>query len=260
MKSVNILDAVILGIIEGLTEYLPVSSTGHLIVGGNFLGLESSAFLKSFEIVIQSGAILSVLLLYWERFFKNFNLEFYKKIFFAFLPAAVVGLLLKKRIDSLLDSLLTVAITMFLGGVFLIWMERKNIFHKNQKTLEQLSIQDCLLLGLFQCLAMLPGTSRSGATIVGGLYLGLNKEEATRFSFFLAVPTLLGASVLKLKDVLPHLNSETLPLLGVGWVVSFVVGMIAIKGFIKLVSSHGFTGFGVYRILFGLFLFFYLYR
>lgn len=248
----TLLDALILGIIEGLTEYLPVSSTGHLIIGSHYLGLESNAFLKSFEIVIQSGAILSVLIVYWQRFFKNFNLEFYKKIFWSFLPAAVIGLLLKKAIDHMLESLVTVAVTMFLGGVFLIWMERKNIFSRNQKTIDQMSVKDCLILGLFQCLAMVPGTSRSGASIVGGLYLGLKKEEATQFSFFLAVPTLLGASVLKFKDVIPHLNSENIQLLGAGWVMSFIIGIVAIKGFIKIVSTRGFTGFGIYRILFAL--------
>lgn len=253
MSGMTLLDALILGIIEGLTEYLPVSSTGHLVIGSHFLGLESTEFLKSFEIVIQSGAILSVLIVYWERFFKTFNIEFYKKIVWAFLPAAVIGLLVKKYIDHMLESLTTVAITMLLGGIFLIWMERKNIFSKNSKTIDQMSVKDCLILGLFQCLAMVPGTSRSGASIVGGLYLGLKKEEATQFSFFLAVPTLLGASVLKFKDVIPHLNSDNIQLLGAGWFMSFAVGVLAIKGFIKIVSTKGFTGFGIYRILFAIF-------
>lgn len=255
----NILDAIILGFIEGLTEYLPVSSTGHLIIGSSFLGLESTEFLKSFEIVIQSGAILSVLLVYKDRFFKNFKLSFYMKIFWAFLPAAVIGLLLKDLFNQMLESLTTVAVTMFLGGIFLVWMEKKQWFSKNVVTIDQMSIPMCLKLGLFQCLAMVPGTSRSGASIVGGLYLGLKKEEATQFSFFLAVPTLLGASVLKLKDVIPHLNSDNLLLLGVGWLMSFVVGVIAIKGFIKIVSTRGFFGFGVYRVLFGLFLLWWVY-
>lgn len=257
MSLVTLLDAFILGIIEGLTEYLPVSSTGHLIIGSHFLGLESNAFLKSFEIVIQSGAILSVLIVYRQRFFSSFNIEFYKKIVWAFLPAAVIGLLLKKLIDQMLESLLTVAITMLLGGIFLIWMERKKIFHRNEKTIDQMSVRDCLILGLFQCLAMIPGTSRSGASIVGGLYLGLKKEEATQFSFFLAVPTLLGASVLKFKDVIPHLNSNNIQLLAAGWVMSFIIGILAIKGFIKIVSTKGFTGFGLYRILFAGFVLFY---
>ncbi len=253
MNEVTLLDALILGIIEGLTEYLPVSSTGHLIIGSHFLGLESSAYLTSFEVVIQSGAILSVLIVYKDRFFKKFNLEFYKRIFWAFIPAAVIGLLLKNMIDSLLESLIVSAVTMVLGGFFLVWMERRDIFGKNQKTVDQMSVRDCLLIGLFQCLAMIPGTSRSGASIVGGLYLGLKKPEATEFSFFLGVPTLLGASVLKFKDVIPHLDSENIKLLGMGWLMSFIVGIIAIKGFIKIVSTRGFTGFGVYRILFGIF-------
>ncbi len=256
----NILDAIILGIIEGLTEYLPISSTGHLIATSQFLGLEQTEFLKSFEIGIQSGAILSVLIVYWQRFFKNFDLHFYKKLIVAFIPTAVLGLLLKKFIDNWIGSLLIVAITTLIGGIFLIWMERKNLFEKNEKTIEGLTIKDCLLLGLAQSCAMVPGTSRSGATIVGGLFLGLKKEQATEFSFFLGVPTLMAASVLKMKDIVPHLNAETAKIFAVGWIVSFLVAIIAIKGFIKIVSSRGFTGFGVYRIMFGLFLLWFIYR
>lgn len=256
----NILDAIILGIIEGLTEYLPISSTGHLIATSQFLGLEQTEFLKSFEIGIQSGAILSVLIVYWQRFFKNFDLQFYKKLIVAFIPTAVLGLLLKKFIDNWIGSLLIVAITTLIGGIFLIWMERKNLFQKNEKTIEGLTIKDCLLLGLAQSCAMVPGTSRSGATIVGGLFLGLKKEQATEFSFFLGVPTLMAASALKVTDILPHLNAETAKIFAVGWVVSFLVAIIAIKGFIKIVSSRGFTGFGIYRVVFGLFLFWFIYR
>ena len=255
----NILDAIILGIIEGLTEYLPISSTGHLIATSQFLGLEQTDFLKSFEIGIQSGAILSVLIVYWQRFFKNFDLRFYQKLAVAFIPTAVLGLILKKFIDHWLESLLIVAITTFLGGILLIWMEKKKLFEKNEKTIEGLTFRDCLLLGLAQSCAMIPGTSRSGATIVGGLFLGLKKEQATEFSFFLGVPTLLAASVLKMKDVIPHLTSETTKIFATGWVVSFIVAIIAIKAFIKIVSSKGFTGFGVYRIVFGAFLFWFIY-
>ena len=139
-------------------------------------------------------------------------------------------------------------------------MERKNLFQKNEKTIEGLTIKDCLLLGLAQSCAMVPGTSRSGATIVGGLFLGLKKEQATEFSFFLGVPTLMAASALKVTDLLPHLNAETAKIFAVGWIVSFLVAIIAIKGFIKIVSSRGFTGFGVYRVVFGLFLFWFIYR
>lgn len=256
----NILDATILGVIEGLTEYLPISSTGHLIAASQFLGIEQTDFLKSFEIGIQSGAILSVLIVYWQRFFKKIDIEFYKKLIFAFIPTAILGLLLKKRIDGLLESLLVVAITTFLGGIFLIWMEKRNMFGKNQKTIESLSIKDCLLLGLAQSCAMIPGTSRSGATIVGGLFLGLTKEQATEFSFFLGVPTLLAATVLKMKDVIPFLNAENTKIFAIGWLVSFIVAIIAIKGFIRIVSTKGFTGFGIYRILFGAFLFWFIYR
>jgi undecaprenyl-diphosphatase len=258
MKDVSILDAIILGIIEGLTEYLPVSSTGHLMVTSALLKLEKTEFLKSFEIVIQSGAILSVLLVYRDRFFGHFNLSLYKKIFWSFLPAAVVGLILKKLFDHMLGSIWIVAVTLILGGLFLIWMEKQKWFSKNHKLIDDLTRLDCLKLGLFQCVAMIPGTSRSGASIVGGLFLGLKKEEATQFSFFLAVPTLLGASVLKFKDVIPYLNRENALLLLIGWFVSFVMGVIAIKGFIQLVSHTGFIGFGIYRIIAGLFVFYFL--
>lgn len=251
-------ESIILGIVEGLTEYLPISSTGHLIATSHFLGLEQSEFLKAFEVGIQSGAILSVLIVYWRRFFLSFDFQFYRKLFFAFLPTVVLGLALKKFIDNWLGSLLIVAITTFLGGVFLIWMERRKLFEKNERTINSLSVKDCLLLGLAQSFAMLPGTSRSGATIVGGLFLGLKKTEATEFSFFLGVPTLLGASVLKMKDVIPQLTPETTKIFATGWVVSFIVAIIAIKGFIRIVSTHGFTGFGIYRILFGGFLFWFL--
>lgn len=260
ISDMNILDAIILGIIEGLTEYLPISSTGHLIAGSQFLGLEQTEFLNSFLIGIQSGAILSVLIVYWQRFFKNFDLEFYKKLVIAFIPTAILGLILKNFIDGLLESLLTVAITTLLGGIFLIWMEKKNLFGNNSKTIDGLSVKDCLILGLAQSCAMVPGTSRSGATIVGGLFLGLKKEQATEFSFFLGVPTLMAASVLKMKDVIPHLTPETTKIFAVGWIVSFLVAIVAIKGFIKIVSSRGFTGFGIYRILFGVFLLWFIYR
>ncbi|MFN8845242.1 MAG: undecaprenyl-diphosphate phosphatase [Bdellovibrionales bacterium] len=258
MKDVTILDAIILGIVEGLTEYLPVSSTGHLMVTSALLKLEKTEFLKSFEIVIQSGAILSVLLIYRDRFFGQFNISFYKKIFWAFLPTALVGLILKKLFDHMLGSIWIVAATLIVGGFFLIWMEKQKWFSKNHKSIEDLTLKDCIKLGLFQCVAMLPGTSRSGASIVGGLFLGLKKEEATQFSFFLAVPTLLGASVLKFKDILPYLNKDNALLLFVGWLVSFLMGVVAIKGFIQLVSRSGFIGFGIYRIIAGLFVFYLL--
>jgi undecaprenyl-diphosphatase len=260
LNHMTTFDAVTLGIIEGLTEYLPISSTGHLIAASRFLGLEPTDFQKGFEIGIQSGAILSVLIVYWQRFFKNINFEFYKKLFFAFLPTAILGLLLKKHIDNWLESLTIVATTTLLGGIFLVWMERKNLFQKNARTIADLTLKDCMLLGVAQSCAMLPGTSRSGATIVGGLFLGLTKEQATEFSFFLAVPTLLGATVLKMRDVIPYLNADNAKIFGIGWFISFIVAIFAIKSFIKLVSTHGFTGFGIYRILFGLLLFWTIFK
>lgn len=245
------LQAFILAVVEGLTEFLPISSTGHLIIVSSLMGNEHDAFVKSFNIIVQTGAILSVLVLYWRRFLPN--LEFYKKLIIAFLPAAVIGLAVKSKIDLLLDSVEVVAWALVIGGVVLIWMDRKLVNRKDQtKTIDRLSLMDCVKLGLFQCLAFIPGVSRSGATIFGGLFLKMTRKEAAEFSFFLAVPTLAGAGLIKSLPLLKTIESEQISLLLFGMLVAFVVAMIAIRFFIAMISRVGFTFFGIYRIVLGL--------
>jgi undecaprenyl-diphosphatase len=244
------LEAVILAVIEGLTEYLPVSSTGHLILGTAFLGIVPDEFVKMFTIAIQPGAIVSVLVLYWKRFFKSF--DFYLKLLIAFIPAAFFGLLFNDAIDAMLESPLVVAVTLFIGGVIFLFIDK--LFASNEKNPEQeVTKKSALVVGLFQVLAMIPGTSRSGATIIGGLVSKLNRKNAAEFSFFLAVPTLLAATGYKCLKY--HLNTgfsiEDVNLLLLGNLVSFIVGLIAIKGFIAFLTRFGFKWFGWYRIILG---------
>ncbi|MCO6494683.1 MAG: undecaprenyl-diphosphate phosphatase [Bacteroidetes bacterium] len=248
----NYFEAIILAIIEGLTEYLPVSSTGHLIVGTALLGLEPTDFVKLYTIAVQPGAILSVLVLYWKRFLKSFL--FYLYLLIAFIPAAVFGFMFDDLLDSLLESPLTVGITLFIGGVLLLFVDRW--FKENENNPNQeMNYKKSLTVGLFQVLAMIPGTSRSAATIVGGLAAKLNRKNAAEFSFFLAVPTLLAATGYKLLKYLKSdglvLSNHDINVLLIGNIVSFVVGLIAIKGFISFLTRKGFVWFGWYRIVVG---------
>jgi undecaprenyl-diphosphatase len=240
--------AIVLAIIEGITEFLPISSTGHMILASSFMGIAHDDFTKLFTIVIQLGAILSVVVLYWNRFFQSW--DFYKKLFVAFLPAVFLGLLLNKVIDRLLESPLTVAITLILGGLVLVKVDE---WYGNNKDTD-IDYKKALKIGFYQTLAMIPGVSRSGATIVGGMIQGLNRKTATEFSFFLAVPTMLGATVKKLWDYYQDglsLSHDQINLLIIGNVVAFIVAMIAIKSFINYVSQKGFKVFGYYRIIIG---------
>jgi undecaprenyl-diphosphatase len=239
----------ILSLIEGLTEFLPVSSTGHLILASAFMGIGEDQFIKSFNIIIQFGAILSVLVLYWRRFLPN--LDFYKKLFIAFLPAAVIGLAVKSKIDLILDSVQTVAWTLVVGGVILILTDKYFQKHAGAARIENLTWKECLKLGLIQCFAFIPGVSRSGATIVGGLYLGLSRKEAAEFSFFLAVPTLAGATLIKTMGILKTIDQSQIAWLSMGMVLSFIFAGLAIRFFIQIVSRFGFLHFGVYRICLG---------
>ena len=243
------IQAVILAIIEGITEFLPVSSTGHMILTSSFMGIAKDDFTKLFTIVIQLGAILSVVILYWRRFLQSW--DFYKKLFVAFLPAVFLGLLLNKIIDQLLESPLTVAITLILGGIILLKIDD----WYGQNTGQDISYKNALKIGFYQTLAMIPGVSRSGATIVGGMLQGLNRKTATEFSFFLAVPTMFGATAKKLWDYYQDgldLSAHQINLLIIGNVVAFIVAMIAIKTFINYVSQKGFKVFGYYRIIIGI--------
>lgn len=242
------LQAVVLAIIEGLTEFLPVSSTGHMIIASSFFGIAHEDFTKLFTIVIQLGTILSVVVLYFRRFFQT--MDFYYKLFIAFLPAVVLGLLFNDVIDSLLENPVTVAISLVIGGFVLIKVD--DWFGDGEQT--EISYLTALKVGFFQCLAMIPGVSRSAASIVGGMTQKLSRKTAAEFSFFLAVPTMLGATVKKSYDYYKagfELTSEQVNYLIIGNVVGFIVALMAIKFFISYLSKHGFKIFGYYRIFAG---------
>ncbi|MFL9837043.1 undecaprenyl-diphosphate phosphatase [Flavobacterium rakeshii] len=243
------LQAIIIAIIEGLTEYLPVSSTGHMIIASSFFGIAGDDFTKLFTIVIQLGAILSVIVLYFKRFFQT--VDFYLKLLVAFMPAVVLGLLLSDFIDSLLESPLTVAISLVIGGVILLKVD--DYFGDSENT--EISYATALKIGFFQCIAMIPGVSRSGASIVGGMSQKLSRKAAAEFSFFLAVPTMFGATAKKSFDYYKagfELTGDQVNLLIIGNIVAFIVGTLAIKTFINYLSRHGFKVFGYYRIIAGL--------
>jgi len=244
------LESIILAIVEGLTEFLPVSSTGHMIITSAVMGIKNDPFTKVFEVAIQFGAILSVVVLYFKRFFKSF--DFYFKLFVAFIPTAIVGLLLKKHIDSLLENVWVVASTLLLGGIVLLFVDKW--FQKNEEEgTEDVSYKTGFLIGCFQCIAMIPGVSRSAATIIGGLTQKLTRKAAAEFSFFLAVPTMFAATAKSLydeKDLILE-SSDKIPLLLLGNVVAFVVAMLAIKFFINILTKYGFKAFGYYRIALG---------
>lgn len=248
---------IILAIIEGITEYLPISSTGHMIIASSFMKIANDDFTKLFTIAIQLGAILAVVVLYFKRFFQS--IDFYLKLLVAFIPAVVLGLLLNDVIDQLLESPLVVAITLILGGILLLkvdeWFKSNEILDKENPTAHtKISYVTALKIGFFQCLAMIPGTSRSGATIVGGMTQKLNRKTAAEFSFFLAVPTMLGATAKKLYDYYNAgftLNQDQINYLLLGNIIAFVVALIAIKSFIDYLSKKGFKVFGYYRIILG---------
>jgi undecaprenyl-diphosphatase len=249
----NTLQAIILAIIEGLTEFLPVSSTGHMIIASSFFGIAQDDFTKLFTIVIQLGTILSVVVLYFKRFFQS--VDFYFKLFVAFIPAVILGLLLSDFIDSLLENPITVAVSLVLGGILLLKVD--DWFGNTQKdeVPQEISYPTAFKIGLFQCLAMIPGVSRSGASIVGGMTQKLSRTTAAEFSFFLAIPTMLGATVKKSYDFYKAgfvLTQDQINLLIIGNIVGFIVAMIAIKSFIGYLSKHGFKMFGYYRIVAGI--------
>lgn len=243
----NWFDVIVLAIVEGLTEFLPVSSTGHMIIAQHMLGIEPSEFLRTFIVNIQFGAILSVVVLYYKRFVKSFN--FYYKILVAFLPAAVIGFLLGDYIDALLENVIVVAIALLIGGIIFLFVD---FWFKNSTNDQEPTYKNALMVGLFQCIAMVPGVSRSAATIIGGLTQKLSRKSAAEFSFFLAVPTMFAASAYKLLKTYTFINSENLKYLLVGNLVSFIVAMAAIKFFIYFLTKYGFKWFGWYRIIIGI--------
>lgn len=260
----NFFQSVILGIVEGVTEFLPISSTGHMILASYFMGINEDAFTKLFEICIQLGAILSVVVLYWRKFLDFSKWQFYVKLAIAVLPALVLGFLFNDKIEDLLESPLTVSITMVLGGIVLLFIDKA---FKNQTITEEseVSAKNGFWIGVWQCISMIPGVSRSAASIIGGMQQKLTRSLAAEFSFFLAVPTMAAATGYSL--VLKHWqvdgtemkgyellmqNKDNLAVFGVGTVVSFVVAMIAIKTFISFLQKHGFRAFGIYRIIAGI--------
>lgn len=245
----NYFEAIILAIIEGLTEYLPVSSTGHMIIASSMMGIASDEFVKMFTIAIQFGAILSVIVLYWKRFFQS--IDFYIKLLIGFLPAAIIGFLLNDYIDALLENVIVVAFSLMLGGVVLLFVDKW--FKYQEKDPDEMTYGKALVVGFFQVIAMIPGVSRSAATIIGGLTQNLTRTAAAEFSFFLAVPTMFAATAYKMlkfqKEV--GFTMDNIPVLLVGNVVAFIVAMVAIKSFIAFLTKHGFEMFGWYRIVLG---------
>ncbi len=257
----DVITAIILGIVEGVTEFLPVSSTGHLILASALLGYNSD-YWALFNIVIQLGAILAIVVLYWRTFwavlqgllrFDPTSVRFVRNLLVAFLPAAVIGLVLHKQIEKLLGSPLTVAIALIVGGIAIIGIER-TVKEGHVKGVADIPLPKVIGIGFIQCLAMIPGVSRSGATILGALSLGVERRTAAEFSFFLAIPTMLGATVLELvtkRHELMAANSVGFGLIGLGFVVAFVVALLVVRWFVGLVGRTGFSPFGWYRIAVG---------
>lgn len=269
----TLIQTIIISIVEGLTEFLPVSSTGHMIITQHLLGVsQGSPFVHAFTFIIQFGAILSVVCLYWKRFFHIDRtpapadvenpflrfihpLRFYWLLFVGVLPAVVIGLAAKKSglLDWLLDSIWAVAIMLVVGGLFMLFCDK--IFNKGKEE-NKVNEKRAFNIGLWQCLSVIPGTSRSMATIVGGMANGLTRKRAAEYSFFLAVPTMAGATLLDLLDILKEdatwVNTHDLLMLAVGCVVSFVVALLAMKWFVSFLTKYGFKVFGWYRIIIGI--------
>lgn len=266
--DLNVFQTIIIAIVEGLTEFLPVSSTGHMIITQHVLGVESTEFVKAFTFIIQFGAILSVVCLYWKRFFRLnhtpapegasalkcflHTYDFYWKLFVAFIPAAVLGLLFSDMIDAMLESVIVVAVMLIIGGVFMLFCDK---LFGNGSEETKLTEKRAFYIGLFQCISMIPGVSRSMATIVGGMAQKLTRKAAAEFSFFLAVPTMFAATVYKMFKLFMEGGTEiivsNMEALIIGNAVAFVVAMLAIKFFISFVTKYGFAAFGWYRIIVG---------
>jgi len=251
------IQALILAIIEGITEFLPISSTGHMIIASSFMGIAKNPFVKTFTVAIQFGAILSVLVLYYQKFLKSFDL--YLKVGAAFIPSAIIGLVLNDWIDSLLGDVKVVAFALLFGGIILLYIDK--FLQGNMDNELNISYSSAVKIGLFQCISMIPGVSRSAATIIGGMSQNLTRKAAAEFSFFLAVPTMFGATVLKLKKAIENkvFVNDDLGILIFGNIVAFIVAYLAIKSFIRYVSTHSFKIFGYYRILVGLIILFLYY-
>ncbi len=255
----NIFEAVIIAIVEGITEFLPISSTGHMIITSSLLHIEKDAFTKLFEVAIQLGAILAVVVLYWKKFFDFKSWHFYLKLIVAVAPALLLGFLFSDKIDQLLESPTTVAITLLVGGIILLFIDKVFTTHTIDKE-ENIPYFRAFMIGVWQCIAMIPGVSRSASTIIGGMQQKLTRKLAAEFSFFLAVPTMCAATGYKLLKGYKIIHAEEIKLLLVGNLVAFIVAMIAIKFFIEYLQKHGFKLFGYYRIIAGIILLILIYR
>ncbi|UKJ07034.1 undecaprenyl-diphosphate phosphatase [Solitalea lacus] len=248
----TLIQAIVLAIVEGLTEFLPVSSTGHMIITSWLMKVPNNDFTKFFTVGIQFGTILSVVILYFNRFFQSF--EFYLKLFIAFIPAAIFGVLFSDQIDALLESVLTVGIMLLVGGIVFLLLDEWFKATENNPD-KEIKYNNALIIGLFQCIAMIPGVSRSASTIIGGLTQKLNRKQAAEFSFFLAVPTMFAATAKKTYDFYKSgisLSNDEWQLFGIGNLVGFIVAIIAIRAFIGYLTKHGFKIFGWYRIIVGI--------
>jgi undecaprenyl-diphosphatase len=247
----SFIEAIIMAIVEGITEFLPISSTGHMILTSALMGITQSPFTKVYIVSIQFGAILSVVVVYFKRFFKD--IDFYLRLFCAFIPTAILGLLLKSKVDALLENVWVVAVSLLLGGVILLFVDKW--FAKNESAPENdISYKNAFVIGSFQAVSMIPGVSRAAATIIGGLTQKLDRKTAAEFSFFLAVPTMFAATCKSLwddKELLIN-GDANISLLLIGNLIAFVVALLAIKFFIGYLTKHGFKIFGYYRIALGL--------
>ena len=248
----TVFESIVLAVVEGLTEFLPVSSTGHMVLTQGLLGMKSDEFVKAFTVIIQFGAILSVIVLYWKRFFQSF--AFYWKLLVAFLPAAVLGLIFSDFIDSMLENIWVVSLMLLIGGILMLFVDKWFASEGSDSDCKEVSYPSAFRIGLFQCIAMIPGVSRSMATIVGGMTQGLNRKTAAEFSFFLAVPTMFAATLYKLYKLIGSehgfsLLKENWDVLVLGNLFAFIVAMAAIRGFVGFITRYGFKLFGWYRII-----------
>lgn len=264
MEIVLMLKAVIIGIVEGITEFLPISSTGHMIIVGNLINFQAPAYPKQyvdmFEVVIQLGAILAIVVLYWEKIKGSlinlkpggWGFKLWFNIFVAFLPSAIIGLLLHKAIEAKLFNAITVSLALIIGGFLMIFMEKKYRKGNATKSIDDVNIVQAFKIGCFQCLALWPGMSRSASTIIGAWISGLNTVAAAEFSFFLAIPTMIGASVFSLKNGVGSMNGSQVIALVIGFVVSFIVALVVVEKFIKFLQRKPMRVFAIYRIFIGI--------
>ena len=259
MDITLLIKAAIMGIVEGLTEFLPISSTGHLILAGSLLGFTDEKA-KVFEIAIQTGAIFAVMLVYWQKIRETLvqlptekkAQQFALNVFIAFVPAVILGLLFGKAIKANLFTPVVVASTFIIGGFIILWAEKRQQTAVRVQSVDDMSALDAIKVGLVQCLALIPGTSRSGATIIGGMLLGLSRKAATDFSFFLAMPTLIGAGVYSLYKERAVLSMTDIPMFAVGLLFSFISAWLCVRWLLRYISTHNFVPFAWYRIVFGI--------